>query len=215
MFRHINNIFLSLILFLLSDQALSQGTSVDKATIETLKIKVKEISLSTKTIASDFKQIKEMQMLNETITSNGKFYFKKEKNLRWEYSTPFSYVIIIRNDQIFIRDENKVNQFNLKSNKVFLEVNRIILGSIQGTLLNDEQNFRTVYFVNPTHYIARLKTLNSKLSASLSEINIYFDRKDYSVSRIELMEPGGDKTLISFFNKSINKPIDDQKFLVP
>ena len=90
----------------------------------------------------------------------------------------------------------------------------MILGSIQGTLLTDEQNFKATFFENSTSWIVKLKTLTPKLKESLSEIVIWFDRKDYSVNRIDMNEPGGDRTKISFTARKLNEPIADEKFVV-
>jgi outer membrane lipoprotein-sorting protein len=194
--------------------AFSQGKPVDGATIGIIKAGIRETAQKTKTLASDFTQEKEMSMIREKIISKGKFYFKKERMLRWEYLQPFNYLIIIRDEQISIKDDNKVNQFNMMSNKVFQEINRIILGSIRGTLVSDEKNFKATFYDSGTAWVVKLKTLSPGLKSSLSEINIYFDRKDYSVNRLEMAEPGGDFTRITFSDKKVNQPMDDEKFLV-
>lgn len=192
---------------------LSQNKPMNAASVETLRGQVKELAHQTQTITSDFIQEKNMAMITEKIISRGKFYFKKEKMLRWEYVDPFSYLIIIRNDQISVKDEHKVTHFNVKSNKVFLEINRIILGSLQGTLLYDKVNFTPAFLENPSSYIVTLKPLTQKLKESISEIVIHFDRKDFTVNRVEMFEPGGDRTRINFTNKKLNQPISDEKFV--
>jgi len=208
------SVILIAFLFLVPGLLFSQGKPMDAASVEALKIRIKETARNTQSISSDFTQEKEMSMIREKIVSKGKFYFKKEKMLRWEYIQPFSYLIIIRNDQISIRDENKVNQFSVQSNKVFQEINRVILGSIRGTLVGDGQNFRAAFTEDPAHWIVRLKTLSPRLKESLSEIVIWFDRKDCSVSRLDMYEPGGDCTRITFTEKKLNPPLADEKFLV-
>ncbi|MEI7663996.1 MAG: outer membrane lipoprotein carrier protein LolA, partial [Bacteroidota bacterium] len=115
--------------------AFTQSKPVTPAIIGQIKAGVSEAALKTQTITSDFVQEKNMSMIREKIVTKGKFYFKKERMLRWEYLQPFSYIIVIRNDQVSIRDENKVSQFNVQSNKVFQEINRVILGCVRGTLL--------------------------------------------------------------------------------
>jgi outer membrane lipoprotein-sorting protein len=205
----------TLLLLLNSGQlAFSQNKPMDQASIETLKKRVKEVAQNTRTLSCDFVQVKEMSMIAEKITSSGKFYLKKEKMLRWEYLKPFSYLIVIRNDQISIKDDNKVNQFNVQSNKLFLEINRIILGSIQGTLLTDEKNFRASYFESPTAWVVKLVTLNARLRESLNEVIIYFNREDFAVGRVDMNESGGDCTKITFTSRKTNQPIADEKFLV-
>jgi outer membrane lipoprotein-sorting protein len=170
--------------------------------------------LTTHSITCDFTQEKEMSLISEKLFSSGKFFLKKEKMLRWEYLSPFSYIIVIKNDQISIKDDNKVNQFNTQSNKVFSEINRVILGSIQGTLLSDEKNFKASYFEGPAGWVVKLQPLSSRLRESLSEIVIWFDRKDYTVNRLDMHEPGGDQTRINFSSKKLNQPIADEVFTV-
>jgi len=192
----------------------AQTKEMDPAAIANLKKQVRETALKTLTLSCNFTQEKEMSMIAEKIVSGGKFYLKKEKMLRWEYLKPFSYLIIFNNDHITIKDESKVTRFNTQTNKLFLEINRVILGSIQGTLLDDTQNFSARYSETPSACIVKLKTLSPRLKESLSEITIWFDRKDYSVSSIVMHEPGGDQTKITFSARSINQPIPDEKFIV-
>ena len=192
-----------------------QNKPMNAASIEELKINIRDAAQRIQTISCDFIQEKEMSMIKEKIISTGKFFFKKEKLLRWEYMQPFTWLIIIRNDQISIIDENKVNQFSVQSNKIFQEINRVILGSIRGTLIVDEKNFQATFSYNAFSWVVKLKPLAPKLKESLSEIVIYIDRKDYSVNRLEMIEPGGDCTKINFIDKKLNQPIADEKFMVP
>ena len=211
-----SSLFYTILAFVISTipfQVISQNKTMNAASVEMLRSRVKELAQNTLTISSDFIQEKDMAMITEKIISRGKFYFKKEKMLRWEYTDPFSYLIIIRNDQISVKDENRVTHFNVRTNKVFLEINRIILGSLQGTLLNDAVNFSPGFLENVSSFIVVLKPLAPKLKESISEIVIHFDRKDFSVNQVDMLEPGGDRTRINFTNKTFNQPISDEKFV--
>ncbi|NCA76436.1 MAG: outer membrane lipoprotein carrier protein LolA [Alphaproteobacteria bacterium] len=207
-----NKIFFGVAFILLLQSLQAQTVRMEAPAIESLRSHVKEVADNTRTLISDFIQVKEMKMLKENLVSKGKFYFKKEKSLRWEYLTPYSYIIVIHDDRIAIRDEEKVNRFDLKSNKVFLEINRVILGSIRGTLLYDEVNFKPTFYQNRDVYRVDLQTLNPKLRESLPGIIISFNKSDYSVTRVEMMEAGNDRTVITFSNKKTNQPVGDEKF---
>src|SRR6056297_3531003 len=82
------------------------------------------------TITSDFIQKKHMDYLTVTIKSKGSFWFKKENYLRWEYKEPFLYKIVIKNGKIFIANEENNSEFNIKGNKIFREVNNIIVSAV-------------------------------------------------------------------------------------
>ena len=47
----------------------------------------------------------------------------------------------------------------------------------------------------------------------LEQIQVLFDKKDYDVSSIKMMEPGDDFTEIRFFNKILNGQLDDGLFI--
>ncbi len=208
-------IFLTLlILSVLSFEGMGQGKALDARSVLRLRTGVKEAARGTSTISCDFVQEKEMSMISEKIVSKGRFLLKKEKKLRWEYTEPFTYLIVIDNDRISIKDENKVSQFNMQSNKVFLEINRVILGSLQGTLLEDDKNFGASYFETGSNWIVKLAIKAPRLKESLDEIIIWFDRADYSVDRLDMREAGGDVTRITFSEKKMNQPIADEKFVV-
>jgi outer membrane lipoprotein-sorting protein len=60
-----------------------------------------------------------------------------------------------------------------------------------------------------------MKPLASQLKEYLSDIMIFFDKNDLSVTRIEMHEPSGDFTKIDFSDKKVNNNIPDEKFLAP
>jgi outer membrane lipoprotein-sorting protein len=192
----------------------AQRSLSDASEIARIKKGAADAAGRTSTIISGFTQEKEMNILEEKIRSSGKFYFKKEKLLRWEYIQPYSYIIVINNDRITVRDEKKTSQFDARSNKVFTEVNRIIVGSIRGTLLNDEQNFSASFADGSTAWIVKLVPLSAGLKSTLSQIILWFDKKDFSVTRLEMIENTGDKTIITFTDKRFNEPIADEKFIL-
>lgn len=189
-----------------------QPGPLSQAKIIEIKHKVREMAMKTTTIESDFIQVKEMSVMAERIISNGKFLFKKEKKLRWEYITPFPYLIIINQDQMLVRDENKENRINLQSSRVFREVNNIIMGAVQGTLLSDTKNFSSEITETQGRILCKLTPLNAKIKESLGEVWLYFNTFDFSVDQLEMRETSGDFTRISFLKKKINQTIPDEKF---
>lgn len=179
-----------------------------------LQAGVKAASAATTTISSDFTQEKSMRIMQDKLFSKGKFYFKKEKKLRWEYTTPYSYLIIINNDRITVKDEQKTSNYSMQTDKVFSEINNIIMGSVQGTLLADEKNFSSTFFEAGNAYIARLKPLSPKMKGSLSEIVIWFDKNSFTVTKLEMTEPNKDSTIITFTGIKHNIPIADEMFAI-
>jgi outer membrane lipoprotein-sorting protein len=63
--------------------------------------------------------------------------------------------------------------------------------------------------------MVKLKPLASNLKDYLSEIRIFFDKNDFTVTRLEMHEPSGDYTNIDFSVEKINTNLPDEKFLAP
>lgn len=206
------NRLIFILFFLTALTAIAQQKQYSSAEVSAIKKKVQETALQTRTIESDFVQEKEMSVMAEKITSRGKFFFKKDKMLRWEYMTPFPYLIIINKDQLLVRDENRENRINLQSSKVFREVNNIILGAVQGTLLNDTKNFSSAISDSHVYYLFILRPLNAKIKESVGEIWLYFNKTDFTVDKLEMHESSGDYTRITFLSKKTNQAIPDEKF---
>jgi outer membrane lipoprotein-sorting protein len=202
------------ILTLLGFAAVSnaQLKPMDVGAVSRLRAAMKEAALKTSSLTADFSQEKEMTMMEENLISDGKFYFKKEKFLRWEYIHPYRYVIIINNDLITLQDGERTSTFNTQTGKEFREINNLIIGSINGTLLNDDKNFTSSFFDAPDASVVKLKPLSPGLKATLSEIAIWIDKATLTVNKLEMTEVNGDKTRITFSEKQINRPVPDEKF---
>ncbi len=63
-------------------------------------------------------------------------------------------------------------------------------------------------------YLLDLVPKKKELKVYFSKINIYIEKKDYSVHKMDMQEPGGDNTIITFINKQYNLPIADAEFIV-
>lgn len=181
--------------------------------VDSLISKIKTYTSETISIKSDFIQEKHLNMLEEVLISEGHFIFQKENNVLWEYTHPIDYAIIVYDGKFIIRDIDKFSEFNIESNRMFKEINNMIITSVSGNFLNNP-DFEATYFENSEFYMVNLIPVKLEVKEMLSEIEIYFDKKDISVSKVKFIEPGDDFTLIKFFNKEFNQPISKQVFKV-
>lgn len=165
----------------------------------------------TTSIKSDFVQEKNLSMLSEKITSKGKFWFKKDNMVRMEYTQPSRYLMIINKDNILVKDEQKENKINTKSNKLFQQINKIVIDCVQGSILSNP-DFKVKVFENKGSYLVELAPLSKGIKDFFKSINISVDKKDNSVSNIDMQEPSGDNTTIHFINKEINANLPDALF---
>ena len=169
---------------------------------------------STQTIASDFSQVKHMKMMNDKVSSKGKFYFKKEDKIRIEYTSPFQYLLVMNGGRIMVKDENnKSNKINTRNSQTMQSVNKVMMDCMRGTVFGNK-DFSVKAFETKSQYLLQLNPVNSAMKGLFARIDVYIDKTDNSISKLVMNENGGDFTDMSFNNKKINSGLADALFAI-
>jgi outer membrane lipoprotein-sorting protein len=182
--------------------------------LESFKKAFGEATASMQSVQADFSQEKTLTMLSEKINSKGKFWFQEKDKLRMEYTSPFRYLMILAAGKIYIKDGEKENKISAGSNKVFQQVNRILIDCVSGNMLANE-DFQYRIFESGKSFLIELKPVAKNLQALYKNINIVVEKKDYSVTSVEMSELSGDNTIIRFQNRILNGHISDSIFYIP
>lgn len=182
--------------------------------IDQVKNELAKLTENTQTIQSPFTQEKHLSFLEENIISKGEFFFKSPNQLRWEYSEPFEYIIVFNDKNIFIKDDGKISTFDTESNKMFSEINNMMIGTIQGNLFTDSERFHVKYFESKSQYLLELEPKMEEMKGMLKIIKIYIDKSDISVAKIKMIESSDDYTSIDFTNRKLNQEIDNGIFIL-
>lgn len=170
-------------------------------------------SQATQSIQCDFVQEKNLSMLSDKIVSKGKFWFRKENKVRMEYMQPSYYLLVMNGKDIKTKDGQKENRVSTKGNKLFEQINKITVDCVQGNVVNNA-DFNTRILENGQNYLLEMTPVNKSLAQYFKSIHLLVDKKDYSVSKIQMYESGGDDTSISFLHKQLNVNIPDAVFAV-
>jgi len=205
--------YILLILITLPFMTFSQNhesyTSLEN--VDQLKEGITKMAEQTNTIKTSFKQEKHISILTKAVSSEGDMVFKKPNSLKWTYSKPYKYKIIFKKEEIIINDEGKVSKFDLSSSKSFIEINEIIVNSVSGNILQENQ-FSIDYFQNGNYYLAKMIPKVEQLRSYIETIEIYFNKNDFTVASIKLIEKEKDYTIINFFDNKLNEEISDEAF---
>lgn len=177
------------------------------------KSKFATASKSVNTIKSDFIQEKNLSVLSEKIKSKGVFMFKKQNMARMEYISPFKYLLVINGDKVLIKDAQKTNSFSSSNNKLFENINKIMIDCVQGTAL-ENKNFTSIVYENDKQYLLELSPKIKAFKDFFKKIDIYVDKKDYTVNNFDMIDASGDNTVITFINKQFNTNVTDADFTV-
>jgi outer membrane lipoprotein carrier protein len=204
------NIFLGLIVIGKSQQL--QPASADQQK-EILK-QIAQTNTTTNSFECPFVQKKNISVLSETIESKGVMYYKKADKLRWQYDTPYKYIFVLNSDKVFVKNENRTDEFNTSSNKLFREISELMVGSVNGDMLIDNKRFSSEFRFNNKEVEVKLIPKDKELKQLMSSIVLTFTKSDWMVQSIVMNEAGGDNTIITFTEKHVNKALSDDLFLV-
>ena len=88
-------------------------------------------------------------------------------------------------------------------------------GSANGSYFDSKGN---LYVANEAAGIIQKITPDGELSDFITGMDgpagIYIDKKEYAVSKIEMHEPSGDNTVITFSNRELNSNLADALFAI-
>ena len=190
-----------------------QFSAATKEQEKMMREKIIKSSADMNSLICDFEQIKELALLNEKMISKGKMYYKKEAQLCWEYLSPYFYTFVLNDNKILMRTENSRNVIDVKSSKLFQEIVRIMMSSINGTgLLDDSKSFTANYYWGEKECMVSFIPVSKEMKKLFSTVKLTFNKNDYTVDKVEMEEQSGGVTIIKLAQKHFNEKIEDEKF---
>ncbi len=161
--------------------------------------------------STEFTQTKFIQLMEDKAVSKGKLYYKAPNILKWEYSSPYDYKILFRENQLHINDNGDKSVTNLKANKLMEKLVSLISGSVNGKLVADYENFDVSFTRNGKSVSALIIPKDPAIKQMFHVIIMVFNQENM-LNSVRLMEDGGDYTHIDFRNIKINTPLGDSVF---
>ena len=135
-------------------------------------------------IECNYKQEKDISMLNEPLISTGIFKYEKEGNISWEKQTPFKETFLI-NGKLDNKFDKHINQF--------------IMSILTGDILNDTK-LEVSYSEDEQSYIVVITPKKGEMKKKLKEIILTFHKEIVTLSQLEIISQNGDVSKINFFD---------------
>ncbi|MEZ4930254.1 MAG: outer membrane lipoprotein carrier protein LolA [Chitinophagales bacterium] len=176
-----------------------------------LEQKIIATNSAASTLQASFTQEKHMSILNKPFVSTGKFYYKNPDKMRWEYMVPFSYIVVLKNNKVSIKDGDDLQNYDMSNNAIFKEINNTMGGMMSGKMLEDE-NFSKSFYESKNAYKVVLLPNSDKIKSFIEEIHLFLNKETLLINSVEMLENGGDKTVILFENIKQNSPINEVVF---
>lgn len=168
-----------------------------------------------RSLQCDFVQTKELSLLQEQMVSHGVMYYRQEGGkLRWEYQTPYSYTFVLNGNRVLVRSGERTDVIETSGNRVFREIARIMMNSLTGKCLSDTADFEVRIASEAGRWIAELTPRRREMEQFFSRVRLHFDPDRRLVSRVEMIEKNGDRTVIDLKNMKTDAAIDESVFAV-
>ena len=205
------NYILIIILLIVSMSIQAQESEMSVSEIKTFRAQITEVSEKTKSITTDFIQYKHLDFLTSDIETSGNMAFKAPNWVKWEYSDPYAYSVIFKEDQLLINDGGTKSNIKMGSSKLFKKLNELIINSVTGDMFDDE-SFEVSYYTTPDYNKVIFVSTDKKLAKMIAVFELHFDKKDGAVLEVKMIEPSQDYTRIVFSNRVVNSKISDAVF---
>lgn len=180
--------------------------------IESVKEKIQAVSQNLNSLSSAFTQEKHISFLEDVHSSSGIFKYQKEDKIRWEYTAPYSYIVILKDGKLLIDDEGKKNKLDIAQNIMFKKISKMISKAMAGDVLDEQKDFDPVVEENNEYYKVTMTPQQKRIQNYLESIEVYFDKESYLVQTVVMKESEEDFTKISFDNMKLNGPVKDEDF---
>ena len=180
-------------------------SSTEKAT--TVQ-KLKTNSTNLKTLKVDFTQEKTSKLFTDKVVSKGNMAYKKSNMLRWSYTSPKKYAIILNKKGAFFKNEKGSVQ-----NKMIEGLCKLLLRTINGDGLVESNGFAISYYrCTDGTILALMKPTDKTMKEMYTSIEVYLDPTSLMATKVKLNEKKGDVTTITFSNHKKDIAIADSEF---
>ncbi len=197
----------SIIFTLLIQFSFAQDISLQNK--ESIVSAIKKTAKSTQSITADFVQTKKLSYLKEPIITSGKFYSQGE-NMRWQQSKPYTYVMLISEVGLKIKDEDKEKKYGEMAEKFIGQIRKILQSSINADFESNE-DLKPSYFENKNYYKVVLEPQNRQLKKMYKSIELSFDKTSFRLKMLTFVVEEGSSEM-RFMNEEFNNELKTTLF---
>lgn len=173
---------------------------------------IEAAAASIHSLQCDFTQTKSLSLIKNKLNSQGRMYYKAGNQLRWEYTTPYTYLFILSNGKVTMRNsQKKTTSIDVKGSRLFQEITNIMMSSVTGKCLSSK-DFNVSILAHKDEWEAQLTPQKKEMKKMFSQIVLHINKEQKVVTRVDMKEQSGDLTTILLKNIKKNVQIQDNVF---
>lgn len=179
---------------------------VDEPTKHEVVTAVVTAATAVESMVIPFQQAKSSSMLADKVISYGEMSYKNGNLLRWAYTRPASYAIIINPRGAFFKTGNKSTQ-----NKMIGTLGNLMLSIINGKAFAPQGHFMVTCYEG-ADLLLLLHPHGGELKKTYTAIEVYLHQDTHTAHKVVLKEVNGDSTVITLGEPQRNVMIADTAF---
>ena len=113
-----------------------------------------------------------------------------------------------------MRSDGRTDVVETSANRMFREIARMMMSTLTGRCLTATSDFDIRVRAEKGLWIAELTPRRREMTQFFARVNLCFDPERQLVTRVEMVEAGGDRTVIELKNVQRNATIDESVFAI-
>ena len=171
----------------------------DALTLETLM----HHFATTNGVREEFREVKEIAILDAPLVSEGVLYFVPPRRFARFTTRPGSSSFVIDGDHLAFRDETGGDTVDLSSNRVARAIVDNMIGLWSGDLAALRDQYEVGFETDGPRWRIRLRPLHATVDKLIA--HIVLEGEGAQLSRMELLETGGDRTVTTFHDTQVDR----------
>ena len=151
-----------------------------------------------------FTQTKQSPLLAQTAVAQGRMSYTRPSSLRWEYTAPYDYVLVVEGDSVSMTSQGKKAPSAAWKSGV-KRMTGMVMSSLNGQRLFDQRLFDISLYELSDCYRAVMKPKRKDMRRMFASITFTFNKQSLLVERVELTEGEGTTTTLQFDSLSVKK----------
>ena len=184
----------------------------DDAQAKSVIERINRTAQSINSISCTFTQVKSLRFLNDKMTSHGRMFYEDSGKLRWEYISPYKYVFVLNGQNVHIKSAKSSQTIDIRQSRLFQSIAQMMMNSVTGKCLASDADFSCVIYVQDDQWIADLTPKKKEVKKMFKSIRLHFNNKRQMVSQVEMIETGGDTTVVTLNDVKTNVRVDEKMF---
>ena len=164
-----------------------------------------------KTVQARMTQTKHSRAFKKPQVATGRLIVAGERQLRWEYTSPFKSALVRRDDKVSMTypELGRKTAYDLSRDPSMKRVIDTILFFINADAARIDERFTVIAFEQGPIARLALKPRAVGVQAMIAHVEIRVNTTAGVLVEVSYVEPDGDRTRIQFADIRVDEPVED------